>query len=175
MKHQYKVRKNRIKYVVITLCFLLVSLGYSMNLYADQLMVEERVLVNAPAKTVWALIGGFQVLDRWHPAVLATTLLGTGKDTGDIRVLALGDDVHIVEKLELYDETEMSFQYSILESPLPLENYHAVITVKSAADNEAEVIWQSTFNAVGASNDEVKKTISDIYLAGLNALITLYK
>jgi len=175
MKHQSKVSKNKIKHVAIALSFLLVSLGYSMNLYADQLMVEERVLVNAPAKAVWALIGGFQVLDRWHPAVHASTLLGTGKDAGDIRVLALGNDVHIVEKLELYDEAAMHFQYAILESPLPVGNYHATITVKSVGNNEAEVIWQSTFNAVGASNDEVKKIISDIYLAGLNSLTTLYK
>lgn len=175
MKYQYKVRKNKVKHVAIILSFLLVSLGYSMNLYADQLMVEERVVVKAPAEAVWALMGGFQVLDRWHPAVLTTTLLGTGKDTGDIRVLALGNDVHIVEKLELYDEEAMFLQYAILESPLPVGNYHATITVKSIGNNEAEVIWQSNFNAVGASKDEVKKTISDIYLAGLNSLIKLYK
>jgi hypothetical protein len=175
MKHQYKVLKNKVKHAAITLCLLLVSLGYSMNLYADQLLVEERVLVNAPAKAVWALVGGFQTLDRWHPAVLESTLLGTGKDAGDIRILALGDDMHIVEKLVLYDEAAMSFQYSILESPLPVGNYLATITVKGAGNNKTEVIWQSNFNAVGAGNEEVRKTMSEIYLAGLNTLITLYK
>jgi len=174
MKYQSNVR-NKFKHSVITLGLLLISIVCSVNLHAEQLMVEEKVLVNAPAEAVWALIGGFQALDRWHPAVLASTLLGNGKDEGDIRVLTLGDDVHIVEKLEVYDETTMSLQYAILESPLPVGNYHATITVKSIADNEAEVSWQSTFNAVGASNDEVKKIISDIYLAGLNSLIKLYK
>lgn len=175
MKYQNNVRKNKIKRLTITLSILLVSLGCSTNLYADQLLVEEKVLVNAPAKAVWALIGGFQVLDRWHPAVFASTLLGNGKDEGDIRVLTLANDVQIVEKLELYDEKAMSLQYTILESPLPVGNYHATITVKSIDNNEAEVIWQSTFNAAGASNDEVKKIISDIYLAGLSSLITLYE
>ncbi|MBT8123998.1 MAG: SRPBCC family protein [Gammaproteobacteria bacterium] len=174
MKHQSNVIKN-INHTVVTLSLLLISLGCSMNLHAEQLMVEEKILVNARANAVWALIGGFQALDRWHPGVLASTLLGTGKGAGDIRVLTLADDVHIVEKLELYDETAMSLQYAILESPLPVRNYHATITVKSVGNNEAEVIWQSTFNAVGASNNEVKKIISDIYLAGLNSLITLYK
>ncbi len=174
MKHQSNVIKN-INHTVVTLGLLLISLGCSMNLHAEQLMVEEKILVNARANAVWALIGGFQALDRWHPGVLASTLLGTGKAAGDIRVLTLADDVHIVEKLELYDETAMSLQYAILESPLPVGNYHATITVKSIGNNEAEVSWQSTFNAVGASNDEVKKIISDIYLAGLNSLIKLYK
>ncbi len=174
MKYQSNVR-NKIKHSVITFGLLLISIVCSVNLHAEQLMVEEKVLVNAPAEAVWALVGGFHVLDRWHPAVIASALLGTGKDSGDIRVLTLGDDVHIVEKLEVYDETTMSLQYAILESPLPVGNYRATITVKSIGNNEAEVSWQSTFNAVGASNDEVKKIISDIYLAGLNSLIKLYK
>ncbi len=175
MKHWSKVNENKTKHAVATFALFLISLGYSINLHAESLMVEEKILVSAPAEAVWALIGGFQALDRWHPAVLESKLLGTGKSAGDIRVLALGNDVHIVEKLESYDEAAMSFQYAILESPLPVSNYRAVLTVKSVGNNEAEVIWKSNFNADGASDDEIKKIISDIYLAGLNSLITLYK
>jgi len=39
--------------------------------------------------------------------------------------------------------------------------------VKRAGNDEAEVILQSIFTAVGVSNYEVKNTISDIYLAGI--------
>ncbi len=175
MKLQSQIRENKIKYTTAILTVLLIGLGCSTNLQAQQLMVEERVIVKAPVKAVWALIGGFQVLDRWHPAVFASALIGTGKDVGDIRVLTLGDESSIIEKLEFYDEAAMSLQYVILESPLPVENYHATLTVKKVGNNEAEVIWQSTFNAVDESNDVVKKIISDIYLAGLDSLITLYK
>ena len=175
MKYQFSVRINKFKHLTIALSLFLISLGFSMNIYADQLIVQEKVLVNAPANAVWALIGGFQALDRWHPAVQTSTLLGTGKDVGDIRVLALGNDVFIVEKLELYDGTAMSLQYAILESPLPVENYHATITVKSIDNTKTEVIWKSNFKAVGAGNEEVKKTISDIYLEGLHSLTKLYK
>ena len=162
MKYQSKVI-NKFKHSIIMLGLLLICLMCSVNLHAEQLKVKEKVLVNAPAKAVWALVGGFHVLDRWHPAVTASALLGTGKNSGDIRVLTLEDDVHIVEKLDVYDETTMSLQYAILESPLPVGKYHATITVKSIGNNETEVSWQSTFNAVGANNDEVKKIISDIY------------
>lgn len=175
MKHWSKLNKNKTKHAVVTFALILISLGYSINLHAESLFVEEKIIVSAPAKSVWALIGGFQALDRWHPAVLESKLIGTGKSAGDVRVLAVGNDVHIVEKLESYDEAAMSLQYAILESPLPVSNYHAVLTVKSVGNNEAEVIWQSNFNAQGASDNEAKKTIRDIYLAGLNALITLYK
>ncbi len=175
MKIQYKIKKSNIRIISFSLIMFFVGLVYSMSLHADQITVVEKVTINAPAKAVWALIGGFQVLDRWHPDVVTSKLIGTGKETGDIRVLTLANDMHIVEKLEVYDEAAMSLRYTILESPLPVENYHATITVKSVGANEAEVIWQSTMTAVGASNEEVIKAISDIYLAGLNRLITLYK
>lgn len=80
MKLQSQIRENKIKYTTAILTVLLIGLGCSTNLQAQQLMVEERVIVKAPVKAVWALIGGFQVLDRWHPAVFASALIGTGKD-----------------------------------------------------------------------------------------------
>ena len=175
MKHNYVIqRKNKFP-VVVAVVLLMIGFGQSMNLHAEQLMVEEKVLVNAPAKAVWALVGGFQILDRWHPGVVASTLLGTGKDIGDIRVLTLDNNLYIVEKLELYDDAAMTLQYQILESPLPVENYYASIIVKEVKNNMTEVVWHSSFNAVGVSNDEAKQTISGVYLAGFNSLTSLFK
>lgn len=101
-------------------------------------------------------------------------MLGTGKEVGDIRVLTLKNNLKIVEKLELYDENAMTLQYLILESPLPVENYHASLTVKNIDNKKTEVIWQSSFNAVGASKEEVKETISGIYMTGFNSLVRLF-
>ena len=175
MKRKYEIqRKNKIRIVITSILFL-IGLGQSTGLHADQLMVEEKVLVHAPAKAVWALVGGYQALDRWHPAIVASTLLGTGKDTGDIRVLTLDNDLHVIEKLELYDETAKTFQYQILDSPLPIANYHASIAVKDVESGVSEVVWKSSFNAVGVSNDEAKNIISGIYLAGFDSLTKLFK
>ncbi len=69
----------------------------------------------------------------------------------------------------------MSFQYEIMKSPFPIEDYHAEITVKSVEGNKAEVIWRSNFMAVDASDEEVKDIIRGIYVAGLDSLVALYK
>ena len=172
MKYQYK--KNKLN-MIFTLFLLMIGFGQSVSLHAEPLMVEEKVIVSAPAKAVWALIGGFHVLDRWHPAVTQTTLIGTGKNIGDIRDLTLDNGQHVIERLEMYDETAMAFQYEIMKSPLPIADYHAVITVESVERNKAEVTWRSNFTAVGASDEEAKSIISGIYVAGLNSLMTLYK
>ena len=156
------------------LMFVLVLLGLSVNLWAGDLKVEEKIVLNALPKAVWALVGGFKALDRWHPDVAESALIGTGKQAGDIRILTLNNSETIVEILDSYDEGAMVLQYRILESPLPVENYAASISVKSKDGDLAEVIWQSSFNAVNVSDDEVKQIISGIYLTGLDSLNSLF-
>lgn len=167
---------KRSKFHEIALLVLgLVLIVMPMGLLADNVMVEEKVIVNAPVKAVWAIVGGFKALERWHPAIVSSTLLGTGKEVGDIRVLTLNDNLTVVEKLEFYDENAMSLQYKILESPLPIGDYHATIVAKQVDNGMTEVVWKSSFKAVGASDEEAKKIISDIYLAGFEALNGLFK
>ena len=179
MEYKLKIKcenKRKDKFRLVTLLILgLLVMGQPMRLLAGELMVEEKVLVNAPVKAVWALIGGFKALDRWHPGVIASTLLGTGKEIGDIRVLTLSEKLSIVEQLEFYDESTMTLRYQILESPLPVENYHATIIVKDRENGMTEVVWRSSFNAKGVSDAEAKETISGIYLAGFESLNNLFK
>ena len=175
MKRHFKHKRINILHVVIILIVGLVGAGLPVILHAEELVVKEETLIDAPAKAIWALVGGFKALDRWHPAVVSSTLLGTGKEIGDIRVLTLADNENIVERLEFYDDKTMTFRYRILESPLPVEGYHASVTVENAEDDRAIVIWQSSFNAKGVSDDEVKKIIRSIYMAGFESLIELFK
>lgn len=175
MKITYSKNKNYKLHNLILFVFVLIGVGLTNNLWAEELKVEEKVALNASAEAVWALVGGFKALDRWHPDVAASVLIGTGKNAGDIRVLTLNNNKTIVERLETYDESAMYLQYRILESPLPIKNYIASITVKSIDENMAEVTWQSSFKAVDVSDDEAKKIISGIYLAGLNSLNKLFK
>lgn len=170
-----KFRKGyKIIYLLPFLLFLL-PLGLPVNLWASELMVAEKIVLNASSKAIWALVGEFNAIDRWHPDIKNSTLMGTGKESGDIRVLTLNNNLTIVERLELYDENEMSLQYRILESPLPIANYTATIAVKNIDNKLTEIIWQSTFDAVDVSEDEVKQIISSIYLKGLNSLAILFK
>jgi len=171
----YSKNKNYKLHNLILLVFILIGIGLSKSSWADALMVEEKIVLNEPSKAVWALVGGFKALDRWHPDVAESTLIGTGKEKGDIRVLTLGNNDTIVERLDFYDENSMILQYRILESPLPIENYTATITVRNKDENLTEVVWKSSFNAVNISDDEVKQIIRGIYLAGFKSLNNIFK
>ena len=154
---------------------ILIVFCQSAALWANELKVEEKIVLNASTNAVWALVGGFKALDRWHPDVEESTLIGTGQEVGNVRILTLTNKETIVERLEFYDENTMNFQYRILESPLPIENYIASISVKNIDDNMTEVIWSSSFNAVEVGEEEVKQIISGIYIAGLKSLNSLFE
>lgn len=158
--------------------FLLLAIALfsqSTTLWANELEVEKKIVLNASPRAVWALVGGFKALDRWHPEIIESTLIGTGKKVGDIRILTLADGETIVERLESYDENAMNLQYRILESPLPIENYVASIQVKNIGDKMTEVLWRSSFHAVEIGEGEIKEIISSIYTAGLNSLNNLFE
>ncbi len=75
------------------------------------------------------MIGGFHSLHEWHPAVAKCDIETEGDTT--LRRLHLVGGGTILEKLEKSDDGQ-SYGYSILESPLPVKNYSATITVSEA-------------------------------------------
>ena len=81
-----------------------------------------------PAATVWAVIGNFNALPDWHPAVEKSEL--KKEDGGTLRKLSLMGGGTIEEKLEQIDDKERLYTYSILSGPLPVSNYTATLRVR---------------------------------------------
>lgn len=120
----------------------------------------------APA-SIWEMAGDFCAIKTWHPLVADCV----ESKEGDVvfRTLTLKDGGTIKEKL--VDSDDMSYSYEIVESPLPVKNYTAKLWVEeSERANRTVVHWDAEFDANGASDDEAKKTISDIFAAGLKGI-----
>lgn len=127
--------------------------------------------LNVPADKVWELIGQFNALPDWHPAVEKSELEAGGK----LRRLTLVGGGSIVERLEKLDEDGHLYRYSIIESPLPVANYAAELRVKPGVDGKScTVEWSSDFNPAGASIEEATKAIQGVYQAGLDNLQKLF-
>ncbi len=120
------------------------------------------VTLNAAPGDVWALIGGFQSLPDWHPAVETSTR----EDIGGVehRRLGLAGGGEILEK-NLGGDT-MSVGYEIIESPLPVADYKATISVADVG-GKAVVVWASTFEGTAEGAADI---VAGIYPAGLDAL-----
>lgn len=138
------------------------------------IQLQECRTINSPAQAIWALLGDFNGLYRWHPAVADSLLSGDRTTPGSIRTLILADGAKLVEKLISLDEDGMHYRYQIIEGPLPVSGYESEIRVIEEADKRCTVRWQSTFSAAGASDEEARAVIREIYTAGLDSLSALY-
>lgn len=119
---------------------------------------------------VWELIGGFNALPDWHPAVEKSEL----EEEGSMRKLSLAGGGTIIEKLERVDENERTYTYSIVDSPLPVANYNATIRVKDDGSGNTTVEWIGEFNPEGATENEAVEVIQGIYQAGLDNLKKMF-
>lgn len=122
-----------------------------------------------PADQVWKLIGGWNALADWHPAIEKSELEGGGQ----VRRLHLVGGGEIVETLESHDESARTYTYEINSSPLPVAKYKATITVRDE-ENGAKVEWSSDFEPSGATEGDAVATIQGIYQAGFDNLKKLF-
>lgn len=126
--------------------------------------VTRSVELNATPQAVWAVIGGFQDLPNWHPAVLGSVK----EEEGGVehRRLDLGGGAEILERAWGAGD-QSSYGYEILDAgPLPVTNYRATISA-AASKTGCLVVWTSTFETTG---DDGEAAIAGVYEAGLQSL-----
>lgn len=142
---------------------------------AGSLNVSREAIVERPPATVWKLVGSFDALDVWLPPVRGSSFTGVSSQPGAIRVLDLGNNATVTEKLLTYSGADHRYSYAFLNSPLPVTNYVATIELHPAAAGRTLVKWSSTFDAAGAPDDKAKEAIQGIYDAGLTRLAAIFR
>lgn len=116
-------------------------------------------------KADWKKIGDFCAIQIWHPSVSKCEQTDEAGTT--YRTLTATDGGTIKEKL--VEQTDTSYTYEIIESPLPVDNYRATISV-SADGDATRVDWKGSFDAKGQSDAEAETVIREIYEAGLKQI-----
>lgn len=119
--------------------------------------------VPLPRARVYECLTDFGGIDRIAPdAVESVTMEGEG--IGSVRTLQLKGAPGVVrERLETaFDGRLMS--YSIVENAvLPVDHYHAVVTLTDAPGGGCTVGWGSHWVARGAPAAEVKAMLEGLY------------
>ena len=129
--------------------------------------VHETRSLAASVNDVWALVGGFNALPEWHPAVLGSTL----EEGGRVRRLELEGGAALIERMHLFNEGERTYGYSIEDGPLPVSRYRSTVkVVDEPGQGGCRVEWSGEFAPAGASEQEAIAIIRGIYLAGLEQL-----
>jgi len=132
--------------------------------------IDMKIDLNVAPDEVWKLIGGFNTLPDWHPAIEKSEL----EEEGSMRRLSLVGGGTVVEKLLKLDDKERVYSYSIIDSPLPVANYVATIRVKDDGEGNTTVEWSSEFVAEGAAENEAMDVIAGIYQTGFDNLKKMF-
>ncbi len=174
------------QFVVLLTLFLMTSV-FAHGPSRQQ--VIEEIIISAPVDKTWAIVGDFSALHTWHPAIQSTEMQGD-----DMRILSLGEDKTVTEKLVKRDDDKMMLKYKIKDMTtiesfefsgqqverkvLPVNTYTGIITVKPEGDG-SKVIWKGKFYRPylfnppipeGMSNKDATDTMSAVYKQGLENL-----
>ena len=159
---------NALKFTIA--CALLVA-GSSHA--AGNLSVTREVIIDSTPATVWKLVGNFNALDVWHPAVSKSELNGAGTKVGTRRLLTLVDSKKtIIEQLTAYDAAKTSYSYTIVRGPLPVVNYNGTLTLNATPEGKTLLKWTSTFDAPeGGDNTYSTQAVEALCDSGLAKLV----
>jgi NADPH:quinone reductase-like Zn-dependent oxidoreductase len=120
------------------------------------------------------MLRDFNGHDHWHPAVAISRIEeNTPSDMiGAVRDFCLTDGSRIREQLLSLSDVERTFEYCILDAPLPLMGYVAKVRLLPVTDGEQTFWeWRSTFKAPHALEKALVKLVGeDIYEAGFRAI-----
>jgi hypothetical protein len=131
-------------------------------------------VVPAPASAVWAIVRDFNALPKWTPFVSESRIEQNkpSDQIGCIRNFHLRDGGRIREQLLALSDYEMSFQYSILESPMGVENYLSTFRLSPVTESgHTFAEWSAEFDAAPDREDGLVESIGrNVFGAGLAAL-----
>jgi hypothetical protein len=131
-------------------------------------------IIPASPGSVWSVIRDFNGLPNWTPFVAESRIEQNypPDKIGCVRNFRLKDGGLIRERLLGLSDYDMSCTYSILESPMGVENYVAtlrLIPITEADHTFAE--WSAEFDAVPEETDKLVQHIGkNVFAQALSSL-----
>jgi hypothetical protein len=139
--------------------------------------VYRSAIIHASANKVWRLVRNFNDLPGWHLAIASSEIEdGLPPDRiGCVRRFRLSSDGGLLREqlLSLADDSR-SFTYSILESPMPVDNYMAVMRFTPITmGDETFAEWWAVFDVTSGPPEVTAQEIGDnVFAVGFAALNT---
>ena len=131
-------------------------------------------VIDAPADAVWQIVRDFNSLPNWHPAIAESRIeAGTPSDrVGCVRNFRTRDGGVIREQLLTLSDFEYECTYSILESPMGVDNYIATLKLTPITDgNRTFAEWSAEFDCAPDRERELTQLIGQgVFQGGFDAL-----
>ncbi len=131
-------------------------------------------VIAGPADQVWSRIRDFNGLATWHPSIRESQIeQGEPADkVGCVRDFYLQNGDRIRERLLGLSDYDMFCTYSILESPMPLENYVATLRLTPITDGDRTFAeWTAEFDCAVENEAELVDGIgNNVFQTGFDSL-----
>ena len=131
-------------------------------------------VIDAPADRIWSAVRDFNALPKWHPGIAESRIEnGMPADrVGCVRNFTLQDGGNIREQLLALSDYDYSCSYSILVSPMGVENYIATMRLTPITDgNRTLAEWTAVFDCDPAREGALAEQIgSGVFQTGFDAL-----
>jgi hypothetical protein len=135
-------------------------------------------VIAAPAERVWARIRDFNGLPGWHPLIAESRIeaAAPADQVGCVRAFRLKDGGFIRERLLALSDYDFSCTYSILESPMGVENYVATLKLTPVTDGDRSFAeWSASFDCAPEREGELVASIGgNVFQGGFDALKRLF-
>ena len=135
-------------------------------------------VIDAPIEKVWARIRDFNGLPSWHPRMVKSEIEGgrSADEIGCVRNFQVATGATIREKLLAFSDADHSVSYSILETPQPISNHTATLSLRKVTDgNRTYAEWTAKFDAPADEADKVAEGMgANVFQGGFNALKTYF-
>ncbi|WP_019904713.1 SRPBCC family protein [Methylobacterium sp. 77] len=123
--------------------------------------IDQSITIAAKPDAVWAVVGDFAGVSKWHPDVATSTGTG-GNASGGRRTVTLKNGGTLDEGLDEWDAGKRSYSYRLGEADLkalPVSSYSASLTVTPEGDG-SKVEWIGRFYR-GDTGNEPPEDLSD--------------
>ena len=131
-------------------------------------------VIDASADAVWAHVRDFNGLPKWHPAIAESRIEGNWPSdrVGCIRNFQLRDGGTIREQLLSLSDYDYQCIYSILESPMGVENYTATLKLTPVTEgNRTFAEWWAEFECAPERERALSEQIGqDTFQAAFDTL-----
>lgn len=160
--------KNLVNYITALLFISTITYGQDQQLVE----VETNQIIEMNAANAWSLVDDWKNLPSLVPAVVeSTTVRGEGLNSTWTINLVNGNS--IIEKMVYYDLSERTMSYIMTETPMPIEDYLAIIKVEQYGISKSLISFYTRCHTATESYDKIKSTFKEFqetYLSNIRKL-----
>lgn len=131
-------------------------------------------VIDAPAGNVWSVVRDFNGLPHWTPFVAHSRIEGNqpSDQVGCVRNFELHDGGTIREQLLCLSDYDYTCVYSILESPMGVDNYVATLKLTPVTDGDSCFAeWTAEFDCAPDREEALREQIGKgVFLAAFQSL-----